>query len=97
MDFLKRYQTIFIFVAIVAIAYGAYTYFFAPTTEAPLTVTQVSLASEPDQELIGLLLELKGIHLNETIFSDSIFASLIDFSKELVSEPIGRSNPFAPF
>ena len=96
MNFIRRYQTILLFVLIVIGAFLVYQYFFAPSTEAPLTTTNSLSASGPDQDLIALLLELKSIRLDNTLFNDSVFKSMQDFSKELVQEPQGRPNPFAP-
>lgn len=97
MNFIQRNQTVIIFLVIVGGLFFAYQYFFSAPQESALNVTNVQAAgSEADQELIALLLELKGIRLDNAIFSDTTFQSLTDFSKELVAEPIGRINPFAP-
>lgn len=96
MNFFQRYQTIIIFVVVVGLLYGAYTFFFAGSTSSPLTTT-TTIDTSADQDLISLLLELKGIRLDNTIFTDPLFATLQDFSRGLVQEPVGRNNPFAPF
>lgn len=97
-DFLKKYQNIFIIVALVVIAFVGYTLFFAEEgTDASLTVEQAGeVQTEVGQELIGLLLELRSIQLDASLFSDDRFQSLQDFGQEIVSEPVGRPNPFAP-
>jgi len=97
MNFIQRNQTVIIFLFIVGALFFGYQYFFSAPQEGALNVTNVQAAgSEADQELIALLLELKGIRLDNAIFTDTTFQSLTDFSKELVTEPIGRVNPFAP-
>lgn len=54
-------------------------------------------ASGPiDQELVATLLELRSVTLSGTIFSDPVFQSLKDFGVQIVPEPAGRANPFAP-
>jgi hypothetical protein len=93
---LAKYQNIIVIVVIIAIAFGIYSYFFAGKTEAPLTAETVSAASPADQDLISLLLELKSITLDDSIFANPTFTSLHDFSQDLVAEPVGRPNPFAP-
>jgi hypothetical protein len=48
------------------------------------------------REILALLADMKKIKLDESIFSDPAFQSLQDLSIELVPEPKGRPNPFAP-
>ena len=97
MNFFKQNQTLIIVVALVVVAFVVYTFFFAGDSQAPvLDQTAVTQASPEDQNLISLLLELKSITLDDSIFKDPIFLGLQDFSQELVPEPSGRPNPFAP-
>ncbi|MES2134893.1 MAG: hypothetical protein V4449_01465 [Patescibacteria group bacterium] len=96
MTILTRYKGVLIALAVIVVAFFAYSYFFpkdsAPALSAEIAPENVSV----DQDLISLLLELKSIKLNDAIFADSAFKSLQDFSQELVPEPVGRNNPFAP-
>ncbi len=94
MNLLRNYQTAIIFVLVVACLYGGYVLFLAPSTESALTVT--ATAPGPDQDLVALLFKLKEIRLDNALFADPLFQSLKDFGRDLVSEPIGRPNPFAP-
>ncbi|MBY0539414.1 hypothetical protein K2P56_03215 [Patescibacteria group bacterium] len=98
MDFFKQNQTAILVIVIVVIAFFAYSYFFTgkESSNAVLQEEQVSTATPADQDLISLLLELKSITLDEAIFSNQAFQSLEDFSQDLVNEPVGRVNPFAP-
>lgn len=96
MATLKRFQNIIIAVVLIVIAFFVYSYFFAPSKEAALTKQDVSKETPVDQDLISLLLTLKSIKLDASIFTDPTFQSLQDFSKDLVPEPVGRPNPFAP-
>lgn len=96
-NLLRKYQTLVLFVVVVAVLYGGYQFFFAPSNEPALSVSAEAGVDAPDQELIALLLQLKSIHLDDSLFNDNLFKSLIDFGKDLVSEPVGRTNPFAPF
>lgn len=93
---LTKYKSVLFFILAVAVLYGGYQFFLAPPNEAALTVVTEGPVSGPDQELIALLLELRGISLDGVLFEDPVFRSLEDFGKELVSEPVGRINPFAP-
>lgn len=93
---IKQYQNVIVIAVVIIIAFIVYTYFFAGKATPILDEQTVNQAAPADQDLISLLLELKGITLDESLFSDSAFTSLQDFSKELVPEAIGRPNPFAP-
>lgn len=95
MDLIKKYQTGIAFVMVVILLFGAYQFFFAESVAPALTTTPTAAAG-PDQDLVALLFELKGIRLDSALFSDPLFQSLKDFGKDLVSEPVGRVNPFAP-
>ena len=96
MYMLAKYQNIIVIAVVLVIAFGVYSYFFSGKQESILSTENVSAQAPADQDLIALLLDLKSISLNEEIFSDAAFKSLSDFSKDLVAEPVGRSNPFAP-
>lgn len=93
---LTRYKGAIILVAGLAVAFFAYSYFFAKPAEPLLSAEAVSGTTSVDQDLISLLLELRSIKLDDSIFSDPAFISLQDFSQNLTEEPIGRVNPFAP-
>ncbi len=95
MSFFTRFKGVIIGGAVIIIAFFAYSYFFAGTPE-PVLSGNPSATVSVDQDLLGLLLTLKGIELDNSLFADSAFQSLQDFSQALVSEPIGRLNPFAP-
>ncbi|MFA6095459.1 MAG: hypothetical protein WC767_01295 [Candidatus Paceibacterota bacterium] len=49
-----------------------------------------------DGDLLSTLRELKGLRLDEGIFQDPVFRSLVDKSRPLASQNSGRPNPFAP-
>jgi hypothetical protein len=49
-----------------------------------------------DQELRQSLQTLRTIKLDAAIFTDPIYLSLQDFSTQIVDEPVGRTDPFAP-
>lgn len=47
-------------------------------------------------ELLSLLTSLRGLTLDGTIFESNLFQGLTDFGQELLPQPVGRPNPFAP-
>lgn len=97
MKFLKKYKTSLFIVVIVIIATIAYTLLLSGNDEKLLvseTPSDAGTAAEGD--LLSILLDLRSVKLDDGIFADSVFKSLEDFGQELVSEPVGRENPFAP-
>ncbi len=68
------------------------------TNSTDLLVTEdlTTPTSDSDRDLVATLLELRAVSLSSTIFMDPAFRSLVDFGIEIVEEPRGRSNPFAP-
>ena len=67
-------------------------------SSASLVTTQGANAgmSAADQNLVSTLLALRAVKLDGAVFSEPSFQSLQDFSTQIVSEPVGRANPFAP-
>lgn len=97
MNVFTQYKQVIIIGTIVAVAFIGYSMFLKPDTDNPLTAQAVDPSQTAvEQELIGLLLELRSIKLDTALFSDERFRALKDFSQEIVQEPIGRENPFAP-
>jgi hypothetical protein len=64
----------------------------APTSAIVTNTAQTS----QDKALIETLLTLRTVTLDGTIFQEPSFASLHDYGTQIVSEPSGRPNPFAP-
>lgn len=49
-----------------------------------------------DRELQETLTRVRAIELNNQILNDPAFLSLQDLGQQIVPEPFGRPNPFAP-
>ena len=63
----------------------------------PTSLLSTESTSNPaDQDLIETLLALRAVKLEGTIFTEPVFQNLTDFSTQIIPEPIGRPNPFAP-
>lgn len=85
-----------------------YIYFIKPSSptaalvsSSPTPTVGSTVASSADplvaQEFLTLLLSVKNIKLDDTIFSDRAFNSLHDSSITLIPDGTeGRPNPFAP-
>jgi hypothetical protein len=92
-------NTIILIVATLIVAAGAYWYFFTGTdTNPPLTTTSSSSSGGnlSEAQFQALLSELQPITFNTSIFSDPLFAALVNLATPINPEPIGRTDPFAP-
>ena len=79
------------------IAGGTWYGLSASSPSSDLVSTPIATVANPaEQGLIAILLTLRAVKLDGTILTDPVFVSLKDFSTEIVKEPIGRENPFAP-
>lgn len=52
--------------------------------------------AQVDQGIVPTLLMLRAVKLDGTIFSAPAFTRLKDISTDIIEEPVGRPNPFAP-
>ena len=103
----SKIKNIIIFIVIVAVLILIYVFFFKQSPEEDGLISSsgnpvLPSAAASDQNSIGkdflsVLLNIKSIKLDDSIFSDSAFVSLHDSSIELISDGNeGRPNPFAP-
>jgi cell division protein YceG involved in septum cleavage len=84
--------------ALAGILWIGYKVFFASNT-ASLTAVDASVtlgASRDTQEFLRTLQQLRDITLNGKIFDDVRLQSFVDYRQTIISEPVGRQNPFAP-
>ena len=95
MNFLRKYKTILIVLAIAIVGFAAYTFLFGGDDEDLLTTTEVS-NDAASQEVLSFLGTLRNTDFDLSVLDSAAFNSLRDFSVELVPEPVGRPNPFAP-
>jgi hypothetical protein len=59
-------------------------------------ITNSSPSEVVGEEVFALLEDLENVSLDGAIMSDPVVRSLVDFSREIPQEQVGRSNPFAP-
>lgn len=96
MSFLSQHKLIVI-IAIIVVAGGVWYGLSGSSASAPPLLTQTSTSgNSADQDLVSTLLALRSVKLDGTILSDPSFLQLKDFSTQIVPEPVGRPNPFAP-
>lgn len=92
----SKYKT-YILVALGILVALALWWSLAEDTAQPLLETQsVTEAGPADKSLVDTLLQLRAVSLGGSIFTDPAFMSLRDFGTQIIPEPVGRPNPFAP-
>ncbi|OGI61106.1 hypothetical protein A2814_02100 [Candidatus Nomurabacteria bacterium RIFCSPHIGHO2_01_FULL_38_19] len=104
-----KIKNIIIFTAIGAVLILVYIFFIKKSPEQPALISTFSGEAEPSadtssqsssitKDFLTLLLNVKNIKLDNTIFSDVAFSNLRDSSIVLIPDGTeGRPNPFAPF
>ncbi len=94
----QKTKQIIIAVIIIVIAFFIFRYFFANPTPADTALTADNPAGQfiDGQAILTLMNNLKNVNLDDSIFSDKTFASLISFERPLREQIAGRPNPFLP-
>lgn len=102
MQIIQKYKTILIIIVIVVVGGIAYKALFNTDKTKDLLVSDINSSNEEntaiivESDLLSLLLDIRSVKLDGGIFTKETFNSLQDFGQEIVPEPIGRENPFAP-
>lgn len=100
-----KLKKIIIAIVVLGILFILYSAFLKPDpTPDTLVAGRSKVAGQPvsqDAKVISsqisqALLKIEQIKLDRSIFDNQIFATLEDRSEEIVDEPVGRRNPFAP-
>lgn len=78
----------------IAIAVGLW-YGLSPSSSSDALLV-ADQTGGPGQEVVDTLRQLDAVKLDGTLFSNPTFSSLRDFSTQIIPEPVGRPNPFAP-
>ena len=93
----KKGKMLIIVVAVIVAAFIGYSLFFTgDTDDLALVFPQDVDQSQTGRDLLALFAELSVLNLNPAVLSNPVFVSLEDFSREIPSEPSGRTNPFVP-
>jgi hypothetical protein len=95
ISFIMHHKLIVIVIGLLVAGAAWFGLSQGPATDALLTTETIS-DEGPDKDLVSTLLALRAVQLEGAIFSDQAFISLKDFSTQIIPEPIGRQNPFAP-
>lgn len=96
----EKTKNITIVVVLVIAVFIVYSVTFKGDGPADLLISQsvsdVDAESTVVREFLALLNTLNNLSLDTSIFQDPIFNSLRDESVQLIDQPRGRRNPFAP-
>lgn len=95
INFLLSHKIMLVALAVL-VAIGVWFGLTSATPSDSLLSTETVSEGGPEQELVSTLLALRSVKLDGAIFTDPAFMSLKDFSTQIVPEPVGRPNPFAP-
>jgi hypothetical protein len=97
LDVIKKNKFMILGLALVVGMMAWYIMRDTPASNSLLVTEDFSGASsEADKDLVATLLQLRAVTLDGAIFQDPAFQSLRDFGIQIVPEPVGRENPFAP-
>jgi hypothetical protein len=92
----KLNKNIVLLIALVVVAAVGF-FLFSGSSDTPITTVQAGGAGGVGQELVIELNRLKALqNIDTSIFKDSSYVSLQDFTQSVVVQPLGRVNPFAP-
>lgn len=83
-------------IVVLALALASLLWWWGLPGSGPSDSLDSQVVQGPEQELVNNLISLRSVTLSGTIFSDPAFQSLSDVGVEIVDEPSGRRNPFAP-
>ena len=68
--------------------------FATKASTEPLLVAESNNTILGEESLVTLVLQVKNLELDGSLFEDKAFTSLKDFGIEIVKQPVGRINPF---
>jgi flagellar basal body-associated protein FliL len=91
-----------IIILLVIVAIGAYFYFIGtPNTNTTSSISQVTPLESANAEEVGsrvlfLLNQINSLKIDTSIFSSTVYRSLVDYTISIPEQNVGRPNPFAP-
>ncbi len=90
-------KKIFIILIIILAILGVFWYLGSTNNAGGSLSTSVSAPQSADaKNIYSLLQKMNQVSLNDSIFSDPIFAALKDNTVTLSPQASGRNNPFSP-
>lgn len=95
LDIIKQNKVILIVLIVVIVGFAWFGLADREPSTSLLSNESRGDASVVEQEILRTLLDMRSIRLDSSIFENPAFASLRDFGRDIVPEPVGRTNPFA--
>jgi len=95
IDIIKQNKVILVILIVIIVAFAWFGLADRQPTTSLLSNESRGSASVAEQEILRLLLDMRSIRLDSSIFENQAFASLRDFGRDIIPEPVGRTNPFA--
>lgn len=95
----QKTKQILIIVAVIIVAFVGYQMFFSNSTPADSTLVadQAPATQFVDgQTILALLDSLNLVTLDNSVFTNKTFVSLLDFERPIQDQVVGRPNPFLP-
>lgn len=93
----KAFKISFIVFIVLLLIFGYWQYSSRDKESEKEAITTKQVESfSGEQKILETLTLLRSININTDFFDNKVFQNLVDFSRELVSEPVGRPNPFLP-
>lgn len=92
------YKTIAISIILVVLAAVAYFYYNGKPSSSSSVLSSQDAEGEGDasMRMMSLFNQIKSLHIDTSLFKDSGYQTLRDYSTPIPTESVGRSNPFAP-
>lgn len=85
------------FLAVAVVAFAGYAYLTRGVVESTsLLESENTEANDVGKRLVTEITRLKLINLDGALFDNELYLGLVDFSKAVNHEPVGRPDPFAP-
>lgn len=99
IEMFSKNKMILIVVGVIIGGFVLYSYIAGDSSTSLIQANNEPASAEAragERAILDTLFQLKAITLSGTIFTNVAFETLRDFRTEIVAEPIGRKNPFAP-
>ena len=95
MDFFQKNQKVILAIVLLGGAFYAYSAFFKPNSTLVVTPDDLT-AQAVGAEVIDLQNKITSVKLKQGLFTSTLYNKLIDFSKPILEQPTGRTNPYSP-
>lgn len=91
MQTLQKYKKILIWVTVIVLAFAGYNFFGSSDA-----LTTGEEAQTIGADVLELNKGLNKVTLDRAPLNTNLYRSLSDWSPNLIEQPVGRPNPFAP-